>query len=85
MSSNAVTFDTHAFIKRLKDAGVSEAQAEAHSEALRSVQDSLEIVTRQDLDVRLAELEIRLVKWMLALLAGQGALIITILKLFPTH
>lgn len=40
-----------------------------------------ELATKRDL----MELEVRIIKWMIALLAGQGALIVTLLKLFPAH
>jgi len=34
----SITFDTHKFIRRLKEAGVPESQAEAMAEALRDTQ-----------------------------------------------
>jgi len=43
------TFDTLKFAKRLKEAGVPVAEAEAISEAFKEVQGELELVTKQDL------------------------------------
>ncbi len=79
-----LTFDTYAFIKRLKESGVSEEQAEAHSEALKQFQQSSldELATKKDLaDVKtgLAEVktdlavlkgELNIVKLMLGILLG---------------
>ena len=75
---STVTFDTHAFIKKLKDSGVPEEQAEAHVEALKqAVADDL--ATKHDLkDLKIeikAEIhdlrhEVQLVKWMCGLILG---------------
>ncbi len=71
----AITFDTHQFIKSLTDSGVPEAQAEAmaraQKEAFSQALDTT-LATKSDiatLDNRLIviEGELRLVKWMLAL------------------
>ncbi len=75
----STTFDTHKFIRRLKDAGVPEPQAEAMAEALRDAQGEAEIVTRQDLQLELAPIkaDVQLIKWMLGiLLAGVASLVI---------
>lgn len=47
----AVAFDTHAFIKQLKEAGFEEAQAEALSETLKKAQEAHlgELATRHDI------------------------------------
>ncbi|MBF0428288.1 MAG: DUF1640 domain-containing protein [Magnetococcales bacterium] len=49
--STVVAFDTLKFVRRLRDAGVEEKQAEAFSEAFREVQDSQlkDLVTKGDL------------------------------------
>ncbi|MGH8615235.1 MAG: coiled-coil domain-containing protein [Gammaproteobacteria bacterium] len=79
----AITFDTHEFVKRLKEAGFTEQQAEALTETIKAAQgiDLSELVTKNDLKNDLAQLEIRLMKWGLAMLAGQGAIIVALLKL----
>ena len=47
----AITFDTHAYIKKLQAAGFTEQQAEVHAETLSSVfkTNLSELATRQDL------------------------------------
>lgn len=70
--SATVAFDTLKFVRRLRDAGVDEKQAEAFSEAIREVQDSQlqELTTKGDLREMEARImgEIRLNRWMLALI-----------------
>jgi hypothetical protein len=53
---NPLPFDTHAFVKRLTAAGVSEAQAEVHAETLADLVLS-QLVNKEDL--RLAKEELR--------------------------
>lgn len=84
----SITFDTHAFIKKLKDSGFQENQAEAISEAIKEVQESHlgELASKQDIkDVKqdMKEMELRinaqlmLLKWMTGLmLAGVASLVI---------
>ncbi|GAB1412657.1 MAG: CCDC90 family protein [Burkholderiales bacterium] len=66
----SITFDTHKFIRRLKEAGVPESQAEAMAEALRDAQGEAELVTKQDMQLELAPIkaDVQLIKWMLAAL-----------------
>ena len=45
----AVTFDTLKFVKTLKEAGVSEPQAEAFSTAVRDSHEAAELATKTDL------------------------------------
>jgi len=57
---STITFDTHEFIKRLKSVGFSEEQAEVFAaEHRRIIEDNL--VTKEHLDMRLRELEYRLI------------------------
>ena len=58
-----VTFDTHKFIRRLRDSGMPDEQAEALADALRDVQSEAELATKrdiQDLEMRIREVELRL-------------------------
>ena len=73
-----ITFDTHKFVRKLKDAGFEEKQAEALTEALRSAIEDSELVTRQDLQIELAPIktDLTVVKWMLGLLLGGVAALI---------
>ncbi|MBF0340708.1 MAG: DUF1640 domain-containing protein [Magnetococcales bacterium] len=54
----AITFDTLKFVRRLRDAGVDEKQAEAFSEAIKEVQESQlkELATKGDLALLKADL-----------------------------
>ncbi|GAB6039799.1 DUF1640 domain-containing protein [Endothiovibrio diazotrophicus] len=81
-----VTFDTLDFTRRLRDAGFNEQQAEVVVRVLAEAQDTL--VTKEHFDTRMETMEARingemkLIKWMLALVAAVNVL--PILKhLFP--
>ncbi|MBF0506865.1 MAG: DUF1640 domain-containing protein [Nitrospirae bacterium] len=74
-------FDTLQYAKRLKEAGVSEKQAEVQAETLREIEQSHldELVTKQYLDLRLKDIEseMKLLKWMLGIvIAGIASLIL---------
>jgi hypothetical protein len=86
--------DTHTIVKRLKDAGFTDVQAETVTDVLRQTRelDLSQLVTRDYLDSRLTELESRLraeiadvkadlLKWLVPLLLGQAALIAALVRL----
>ena len=67
-----ITFDTHKFVRKLKESGFDEKQAECLTEAMRSAIDESELVTKKDLQIELAPInsDLNLIKWMIgALLA----------------
>jgi len=72
------TFDTLGYFEKLKDAGVPEKQAKVQADALRELIDA-RLVTKEHLDIRLAELKNDLLRWMLGIAAGQMALIIALI------
>jgi|WetSurMetagenome_2_1015567.scaffolds.fasta_scaffold1178744_1 hypothetical protein len=74
-----LTFDTLKFVKRLKGSGFTDEQAEAISEAFQEAQHAgfENLATKDDL----RELELRLIKWVFAISAGQAALIVALLRL----
>lgn len=75
-----VAFDTLKLARRLAAAGVPSPQADATAEALaETIGES--IVTRDHLDIRLAELRTELTKWMAGRLLGQTAIISALVKL----
>ena len=76
---SAAIFDTHAYIKRMKAVGFTEEQAEVQAETVADLINE-RLVTKADLDLRIAELKTELVKWMLGIAAGQVALLVTLLK-----
>ena len=47
---SATTFDTHAYVKKLQEAGFTAQQAEAQAEALRSVVDE-NLATKTDIEM----------------------------------
>jgi len=78
---STITFDMHKFIRKLRDAGFEEKQAEAVADAFQEAQLESLPVTRDYLDSRLFELENRMVKWGIGLALGQVAVIAALVKL----
>ncbi len=76
-----ISFDTHKFIRKLRDAGFEENQAEAVSDDFQEAQTESLPVTRDYLDARLFELENILVKWGIGLALGQFTMIAALVKL----
>jgi hypothetical protein len=72
----SVTFDTLAYAKKLKSAGVPEAQAEIQAEALKEIINS-ELVTKRDL----TEAKVEIIKWVAGMLVAQAAIVATLVKL----
>ena len=64
-----VSFDTHKFVRKLKEAGFDEKQAEAVSDAFRDAQAETEPLNKKDLQIELAPIrsDLLIVKWMLGL------------------
>ena len=69
---SSITFDTHRFVRRLREAGFDEKQAEALTEAMRAAIDESELVTRKDLQIELAPIraDLTMLKWMSGLVLG---------------
>ena len=75
-----ITFDTHAYIKKLKAVGVSEEQAEVQAETLAELINE-QLVTKQYLDMRLKELEARLTIRLGGMMAASIAIVAALVKL----
>ena len=86
------TFDTHKFIRRLKESGIPESQAEAIAEAFQGASGEAELATKRDLremELRLeakiekatSDLKVDLIKWVTGALIAQAAVIATLVKL----
>jgi hypothetical protein len=73
-------FDTLAYAKRLRDAGISQEQAEAHAEAAREFVMG-ELVTRSDLQAAMDTLSLRLTLRLGVMLATAVATLAVIIKL----
>lgn len=89
---STITFDTHKFVRTLKEAGFAETQAEALSDAIKEVQTDNDFASKRDLkdleqrleakiDKVVADLKVDLIKWMTGALIAQAAVIATLVKL----
>ncbi len=72
-----ITFDTHKFIRRLRESGIPEEQAEAIAEAFSTAHMETEVATKPDL----RELEYRLVIKLGAMIVVAVGFIATLVKL----
>jgi len=75
-------FDTLHFVKKLKNAGFSEEQAEAISEAFKEAQTEADVATNRDIELlgsrietKLAETRSELIRWVVGAGFLQTALI----------
>lgn len=75
----AISFDTHEFIKKLKQAGFTDEQAKVLTETVRPAQgvDLSNQATKMDL----LALENKLVKWGVGVAIGQVVVIAVLVKL----
>ena len=76
-----VTFDTHAFIKKLTEAGFTDEQAEVLSDTVRAAKGLAFDLSNHATKTDLLELENRLVKWGIGIALGQIAVISALIKL----
>lgn len=76
----AYAFDTLGYAKRLRNAGISQEQAEAHAEAAREFVMG-ELVTKADLQAALDTLSLRLTLRLGVMLAAGLATLAAIIKL----
>ena len=77
---SSAVFDTLAYAKKLKAVGFTEEQAEVQASAVADLVNE-KLVTKADLDLKIAELKTELVKWMLGIAAAQVAFLVTLIKL----
>ncbi len=81
----AITFDTIKYMDELIAVGVPDAQAKVQSKALKEAIDDIiagELVTKADLKADLKDLELRLIKWVIAMHAISFGLVFALFKLF---
>ena len=76
----SITFDTLAYVKRLKAAGVPEAQAEIQAETFAEIIDE-KVATKQDLAILEANVTTKIIKWVASMLVAQAAIVATLVKL----
>ena len=72
-----INFDTHRFVKRLVETGMSERTAEVLAEEQVDLLNS-NLATKE----QLAETEARLLKWMIGLFIGYATLMLSALNYF---
>ena len=72
-----INFDTHRFVKRLVETGMSERTAEVLAEEQVDLLNS-NLATKE----QLAETEARLLKWMIGLFMGYATLMLSALNYF---
>jgi Na+-translocating ferredoxin:NAD+ oxidoreductase RnfG subunit len=96
MPMTAMTFDTLAYVKTLRDAGIEEKQAEAQASALAAVLKSSagDLATKQDIDRLEARVNLfeersdgrfKLLQWMMAFNLGIGVAVLWVLIRTATH
>ncbi len=88
---STITFDTLKFVDTLKEAGISEAQAKAQAKAIGDAIESatsLSLATKsdiQELKTDINSVKYDLLKWLIALVLGQIALLVTFLPKIVGH
>ena len=82
-----LTLDTHAFIERLRGAGMPDAQARAIIDGLREI-DLGGLATKEDIvrleglvNAKSESLKAELLKWLVPILLGQAGLIVALVRL----
>jgi hypothetical protein len=77
---SVITFDTHAYVKKLRAVGVPEEQAEVQAQAIADLVND-RLVTKEDLERSLRELEYRLIIRLGSMMVVAIGIIATLVKL----
>ena len=85
-----LAMDTHRIVKRLKDAGFTDSQAETLTDIIAETRasDLADVATKVDraplaTKADVADLEVKIIEWLVPLLLGQAGLIVALVKLLP--
>ena len=78
----ALNIDTHKFVRRLREAGFDERQAEALVDGL-SEMDTSQLATKADLREAVGDLRTEMWKMQFTTIGATVALVVGLLKLFP--
>ena len=78
--ATTITFDTLAYAKKLKVAGVPEKQAEVQAEAFAEIIEE-RLATKQDLAILEANVTSKIIKWVAGMLVAQAAIVAILVKL----
>ena len=81
---STVTFDTLKFVETLKKSGFDEAKAKGIAVAYQEATDDQQVVTKNFLEIKLAEMKYDLLKWIIGLALGQVAVLVGILLKLPS-
>jgi hypothetical protein len=85
--TRTITFDTLAYVKKLKAAGVPEKQAEVQAETFAEIiEDRIAtkhdiLLLKQELKLGLADTKAEIIKWVAGMLVAQAAIVATLVKL----
>ena len=77
---STITFDTHAYVKKLKAVGVTEEQAEVQAQAITDLVND-RLATKEDLERALKELEYRLIIRLGGMMVVSIGIVATLVKL----
>jgi hypothetical protein len=76
-----ITFDTHKFVRKLKESGFEEKQAEGIADAFKDASGEAELATKRDIEQTRSEIrefkaemtgELKLNRWMLGAILGMA-------------
>ena len=80
---STITFDTQELVRELRTSGLPQEQAEAVVRTI--VKSHSDLASKSDIDTRMAEVKLDLIKWIVGLILGQTALLLTVLPKLLGH